>query len=311
MPIHASTQMTIASSNAVRLAGEMGFSRCILARELSIEQIKEIHRDCPEMELEVFVHGALCVSYSGQCNASLGFGGRSANRGDCAQCCRLPYKIFIDGEYKEKSYAYSPSDLCALPVLDELLESGVSSLKIEGRLKSPEYVAYATAAYSNAFFDAKKLETIFSRGFTCGWLKQGETQAVVSGNSKGHIGFLLGQVERAKGNKVWIKTKNNCVAGDGVILTNGDKQFGGRVYSVQEDCLIFAREKDFSEADSSFKVYINNSHSVKSANKRKIPVSVEISGGDPLAFNIFCLNQNLQNFENFQNVPKIIPGNSP
>jgi putative protease len=317
MPIHASTQMTIASSNAVRLASEMGFSRCILARELSIEQIKEIHDDCPEMELEVFVHGALCVSYSGQCNASLSFGGRSANRGDCAQCCRLPYKIFADGECKEKNYAYSPSDLCALPVLSELLESGVSTLKIEGRLKSSEYVAAATAAYRNALdksenFDRKKLETIFSRGFTSGWLKQGETQCVVSGHSRGHIGFLLGQVERANGNKVWIKTKGECVAGDGVIIASETEQFGGRIYSVQKDCLIFAKDKNFSEVNSNFKVYINSSQPIKIVNDRKIPVSVEIIGkvGEPLKFNISCLSQDFQNFENLQNCSKIIPGNS-
>ncbi|MDR0518122.1 MAG: U32 family peptidase [Fibromonadaceae bacterium] len=326
--LHASTQMSIASSNAVRLAGEMGFSRCVLARELSIEQIKEIHRDCPKMELEVFVHGALCVSYSGQCNASLCFGGRSANRGDCAQCCRLPYKIFANGEYKEKSYAYSPSDLCAIPVLDELLESGVSSLKIEGRMKSAEYVASATAAYRKALdkgegFDRKKLETAFSRGFTSGWLKQSETQNAVSGNVRGHIGFLLGQVEKARKNKIWVKTKNECTAGDGVIIASEDKQFGGRVYGVQREagilCLAFAKDKDFSEANFNFKVYINSSSPIRNANSetRKVPVRVELSGevGEPLYFRIddvevksnYCLERNLQGFQNLQN---IIPSNS-
>ncbi|MCL2282052.1 MAG: U32 family peptidase, partial [Fibromonadales bacterium] len=181
LPIHASTQMTIASTAAVQMAKEMGISRCVLARELSIEQIKSIRKNCPDMELEVFVHGALCLSYSGQCFASEYFGGRSANRGQCAQPCRLPYKFVIDGKVQEsaKQYLLSTNDLCALPVLDELIACKIDSLKIEGRLKSPEYVASTVAAYRKK---ANSMEGVFSRGFTTGWLGK---QCVVSGETSG------------------------------------------------------------------------------------------------------------------------------
>ena len=150
--IHASTQMTLASAEAVNLAGSLGFKRAVLARELSLKQIAAIKEASP-LELEVFIHGALCVSYSGQCLTSENFGGRSANRGQCAQSCRLPYRIFVDGkEYTQTNaqYLFSPHDLCALPVLDELKEIGVDSLKVEGRLKSPEYVAAVSKAYRKA-----------------------------------------------------------------------------------------------------------------------------------------------------------------
>lgn len=291
LPIHASTQITTASSDAVKLAKEIGFSRCVLARELSIEQIKEIHEHCPDMELEVFVHGALCVSYSGQCNASLLFGGRSANRGDCAQCCRLPYKIFANGKFIEKNYALSTSDLCALPVLNSIIESGVCSLKIEGRLKSLKYCARVTSAYRNAldkneFTEQKQIETVFSRGFTTGWLKQENKQFVVSGHSKGHVGFLLGKVEKATKNKIRIKYSGKEIVknGDGITIINekNNERFGGRVYNTEQKddclCLVFARDKNFSKINSDFKVYINSSISnTKTNNKRSIP-DFELSG---------------------------------
>ena len=150
--IHASTQMTLASSEAVNLVKDIGFSRAVLARELSTKQIAQI-KSLTDLELEVFIHGALCVSYSGQCLTSENFGGRSANRGQCAQSCRLPYRIFVDGkEWKDPKarYLFSTRDLCALPKLEELREIGVESLKVEGRLKSPEYVAAVSHAYRKA-----------------------------------------------------------------------------------------------------------------------------------------------------------------
>ena len=156
--IHASTQMTLASSEAVNLVKDIGFSRVVLARELSAKQIAQI-KSLTDLELEVFIHGALCVSYSGQCLTSENFGGRSANRGQCAQSCRLPYRIFVDGkEWKDPKarYLFSTRDLCALPKLEELREIGVESLKVEGRLKSPEYVAAVSHAYRKA------LETLSS-----------------------------------------------------------------------------------------------------------------------------------------------------
>jgi putative protease len=150
--IHASTQMTLSSAESVNLAAQLGFNRAVLARELSLKEIASI-KGATDLELEVFIHGALCVSYSGQCLTSENFGGRSANRGQCAQSCRLPYRIFVDGkEYRDTDakYLFSPHDLCALPKLKELVEIGVDSLKVEGRLKSPEYVAAVSKAYRKA-----------------------------------------------------------------------------------------------------------------------------------------------------------------
>jgi len=147
LEIHGSTQMSITSAEGVEFARRFGVSRVVLARELSIDDIRQI-RAATDCELEIFVHGALCVSYSGQCSESLG--GRSANRGQCAQSCRLPYELIVDGEKRElgeKSYLVSPQDLCGLDDVPRLVELGIESFKIEGRLKSPEYVATTSLAY--------------------------------------------------------------------------------------------------------------------------------------------------------------------
>ena len=196
--IHASTQMTLASAEAVNFASQLGFNRAVLARELSLKQIASIKEATP-LELEVFVHGALCVSYSGQCLTSENFGGRSANRGQCAQSCRLPYRIFVDGkEYRNTNaqYLFSPHDLCALPRLNDLEEIGIDSLKVEGRLKSPEYVAAVAKAYNKALdthdklpaTDMEPLEVLFSRGLSTGWLDGVDHQALVDGTFSNHHG---------------------------------------------------------------------------------------------------------------------------
>ncbi|MDO4333482.1 MAG: U32 family peptidase [Eubacteriales bacterium] len=151
--LHASTQMTVTEATAARFLKELGVSRVVPARELSLEEIITIKQETG-MELETFIHGALCYSYSGQCLFSSLLGGRSGNRGRCAQPCRLPYTIAESGERTEKKkngraqqYPLSLKDLCTLPLLPRLLEAGIDSLKIEGRMKSPEYVAGVTAIY--------------------------------------------------------------------------------------------------------------------------------------------------------------------
>ncbi len=203
--IHASTQMTLASAESVNLAAKLGFNRAVLARELSLKEIARIKEATP-LELEVFIHGALCVSYSGQCLTSENFGGRSANRGQCAQSCRLPYRIFVDGkEYRDTDaqYLFSPHDLCALPRLGDLEEIGVNSLKVEGRLKSPEYVAAVARAYRKALdrtpleaSDREPLEVLFSRGLRTGWLDGDNHQELVDGTFSNHHGMYLGTVVR-------------------------------------------------------------------------------------------------------------------
>src|SRR6476469_5908772 len=138
LPIHASTQMTLTSSQTIAAAAELGVDRVVLARECSIDEIRRIRREC-DMPVEVFVHGALCVAYSGQCLTSESLGGRRANRGECAQACRMPYQVVCDGEtvdLGDRRYLLSPQDLSGLEVLPDLVRAGVKSLKIEGRLKS-------------------------------------------------------------------------------------------------------------------------------------------------------------------------------
>ncbi|MDR1924363.1 MAG: U32 family peptidase [Planctomycetaceae bacterium] len=155
LDIHASTQMSLTSPRAVEFARLFGIRRVILPRELSIEQVGAMCCSVPvgggeAVEVEAFIHGALCISFSGQCYASLSLGGRSANRGCCAQPCRIPYELIGEGGVKNHSQLLSPSDLAAMPVLEKLVDTGVHSLKIEGRLKPPEYVAVVTRAYREA-----------------------------------------------------------------------------------------------------------------------------------------------------------------
>ncbi|RAM49604.1 MAG: U32 family peptidase, partial [Hapalosiphonaceae cyanobacterium JJU2] len=156
-PIHASTQMSITSTAGVEFAESLGCNLVVLARECSLHEINKIQSQLAyrssSLPLEVFVHGALCVAYSGQCLTSEALGGRSANRGECAQACRMPYELIADGEVMnlgDRKYLLSPQDLAGLEVLPDLVKSGVACLKIEGRLKSPEYVANVTRVYRQA-----------------------------------------------------------------------------------------------------------------------------------------------------------------
>src|SRR5579885_1269084 len=156
LEIHGSTQMSVTSEEGVELAREVGCARVILARELSLAEIGRIRR-ATALPLEVFVHGALCVAYSGQCLTSEALGGRSANRGQCAQACRLPYEMLVDGEIRplaDARYLLSPEDLYALRQIPEIVKIGVSALKIEGRYKDENYVALTTRAYRKAVDEA-------------------------------------------------------------------------------------------------------------------------------------------------------------
>ena len=158
IPLHASTQMDNRTPEKVRFLAEAGFRQVVLARELSLQEISHIHKACPEVPLEVFVHGALCVSYSGQCYVSQACFGRSANRGECAQFCRLPFSL-VDADGKvivRDKHLLSLKDLNQSDILEELLDAGATSLKIEGRLKDVSYVKNVTAAYR------QKLYSIFT-----------------------------------------------------------------------------------------------------------------------------------------------------
>jgi len=248
-PLHASTQMSITSVEGMALAQRLGICRVVLARELSIDDLRRI-RPRTKLELEVFVHGALCMSYSGQCNASFGMGGRSANRGQCAQQCRLPYDLICDNEVrdlKDRKYLLSPSDLSALDLVPELIGAGVNALKIEGRMKSPQYVASATRQYRQAIDEGVagrpvrrppeqllELESPFSRGLSQGWLA-GRNLQIVDGRHSANRGISIGKVTAVRGDRVAVELTAPLRRGDGVAFPsklgeNHDQ--GGRVYEI-------------------------------------------------------------------------------
>ncbi|ANS76052.1 peptidase U32 [Paenibacillus yonginensis] len=250
-PIHGSTQMTITSPEAVEFTKPWGMERVVLGRENNLKQIKQIG-DQAKLPMEVFVHGALCVSYSGQCLTSEMWGGRSANRGECAQACRLPYDLMVDGEQKpmgDVAYLLSPKDLAAIDIMPELIEAGVTSFKIEGRLKSPEYVANVVSKYSKAidqYFEGKgerpskeeirELQQSFSRGFTHGFLEGTNNKKLVEGTFPKSRGVYLGRVEQVLRDGVVCKIEAPLKRGDGIVFDAGDptkKEEGGRVYDLR------------------------------------------------------------------------------
>jgi len=251
LEIHASTQMSITSAEGLRLAEELGCSRVILARELSLAEIARV-REASPLPVEVFVHGALCVAYSGQCLTSEALGGRSANRGECAQACRMPYRIVKDGVLQDLDsvqYLLSPQDLAAYDLVPRLVELGVASLKIEGRLKTPEYVANITRYYRRAIDDAvagrpssigpddvREMELSFSRGFSHGFLDGNDHKVLVRGDHAKKRGIFLGRVEAVMGGKVLLNLAAPVKKGDGLVF-DGDEaeglpEQGGRVYEV-------------------------------------------------------------------------------
>jgi len=251
LALHASTQMTLTSAETVRLAESLGMRRVVLARELSIAEIAAVATATP-LELEVFVHGALCVAYSGQCLTSEALGGRSANRGQCAQACRLPYELVCDGrdvDLGDRRYLLSPQDLAAHDLVPDLLAAGVSSLKIEGRLKTPEYVANivrhyrraldAAVAGSRAAFlpaDVEAMELSFSRGFSPGWLLGCEHKRLVPATSSAKRGVRLGTVVTTARGRVTVELVAAVKRGDGVAFDpaggGDDAAQGGRVYGI-------------------------------------------------------------------------------
>ncbi|HYO88830.1 MAG TPA: DUF3656 domain-containing protein [Candidatus Limnocylindrales bacterium] len=257
--VHGSTQMSITSAEGVALAQRFGVSRVVLARELSLKDIRAI-RDQTGCELEIFVHGALCVSYSGQCFSSEAWGGRSANRGQCAQACRLPYDLLVDDKLTplgDARYLLSPGDLNALTQIPEIIEIGIHSLKIEGRYKDAQYVALATDAYRRSVDaaweaqpspltaqDTLALEQVYSRGSGAHFLAGTNHQTVVSGRSPRHRGVLCGRVARVGPDYVIIEpAEAQAIAplkpGDGLVFDAADwrspqlDEEGGHLYEVK------------------------------------------------------------------------------
>ena len=297
-PIHGSTQLTVTSPAGVEFARSLGCELVVLARENSIREIEAIQAAQREpaapgspavpdgegatatprpepLPLEVFVHGALCVAYSGQCLTSESLGGRSANRGECAQACRMPYELVSDGktvDLGDRRYLLSPQDLSGLEVLPDLVRAGVHSLKIEGRLKSPEYVASITRVYRKALdqlaagpnpadgeprataaarpdptgsahptppadrADRYELEMAFSRGLHTGWFRGIDNQALAHARFGKKRGVYLGEVSAVGPNAVRLRLEGPLKPGDGVGFDAGRPDLpeeGGRVYGVR------------------------------------------------------------------------------
>ncbi|MEB3253463.1 MAG: DUF3656 domain-containing protein [Synechococcus sp.] len=254
--LHGSTQMSITSAAGVAQAANLGCQRVVLARELALSDLERLQQQLQQrhlaMPLEVFVHGALCVAYSGQCLTSESLGQRSANRGECAQACRLPYELIVDGEARDledQRYLLSPQDLAAWQLLPDLARIGIASLKIEGRLKDPSYVAAVTEAYRRGLdrdsadvnSTRRQLELAFSRGLSSGWLEGINHRRLVKGRWSKKRGPLVGrllQVDRS--GWLQIRSREPLRAGQGLVLElvshdplQPPREVGGRVMAVE------------------------------------------------------------------------------
>ncbi len=301
IPLHASTQMDNRTPEKVKFLYEAGFRQVVLARELSLGEIRKIHQACPEVPLEVFVHGALCVSYSGQCYVSEACFGRSANRGECAQFCRLPFSL-VDAEGKviiKDKHLLSLKDLNQMDELEQLMDAGTSSFKIEGRLKDVSYVKNVTAAYRQRLdaILARRPEYVrassgtsrlgfrpqadksFNRGFTHYFL-HGRDKEIFSFDTPKSLGEEMGTVKEIRGNYLTVAGVKSFNNGDGVCFHDEQGRLQGfRINRVEENKLYpqeMPRLKSRTVLYRNFDQEFERILSRKSA-ERKIAVSVVLA----------------------------------
>ena len=316
--IHASTQMTTTHYKNILFFRDLNLKRYVLSREMSMDEIastkESIMNDeaIQSTELEVFVHGALCVAYSGQCLTSERTGGRSANRGQCAQSCRLPYELFANDkkiELGSKRFLVSPKDLCGLDDYDKLASIGIESMKIEGRYKSPEYVALTTKAYSQKGHNdyspnlKEHIDIAFSRGTFSGWLNGVDHNALVSGTNNHHVGLEIGTVNKICDEKfpaVILKTEYSLSKGDSLLFFSINKVelCGSQIFDIQIQkdksvkCSLSKELKTFQLKKAHY-VFLNRSPSLDKeiqrgwkdkAQYKKINLKLSLSGniGEPL-----------------------------
>lgn len=301
IPLHASTQMDNRTVEKVRFLADAGFRQVVLARELSLREISKIHEACPDVPLEIFVHGALCVSYSGQCYVSQACFGRSANRGECAQFCRLPFSL-VDAEGRvivKDKHLLSLKDLNRSDELEALLDAGASSFKIEGRLKDVSYVKNVTAAYRrklDAIFARRKeyarassgscryafnpqLDKSFSRGFTHYYL-HGRTKDVFSFDTPKSLGEEMGTMKEARGNYLTVAGLKSFNNGDGVCYIDEQGRLQGfRINRVEGNKLypqemprIKPRTVLYRNFDQEFEKIL-----ARKSSERRIAVSVRLT----------------------------------
>ena len=301
IPLHASTQMDNRTVEKVRFLADAGFRQVVLARELSLREISKIHEACPDVPLEIFVHGALCVSYSGQCYVSQACFGRSANRGECAQFCRLPFSL-VDAEGRvivKDKHLLSLKDLNQSDELEALLDAGAFSFKIEGRLKDVSYVKNVTAAYRrklDAIFARRKeyarassgscryafnpqLDKSFSRGFTH-YSLHGRTKDVFSFDTPKSLGEEMGTMKEARGNYLTVAGLKSFNNGDGVCYIDEQGRLQGfRINRVEGNKLypqemprIKPRTVLYRNFDQEFEKIL-----ARKSSERRIAVSVRLT----------------------------------
>ena len=301
LPLHASTQTDNRSVEKVRWLREQGFVRAVLARELSLEEIAAIHREVPDMELEVFVHGALCVSYSGICYASQHCFGRSANRGACAQFCRMPFSL-VDADGKEVEhdrYLLSLKDMNQSDHLLELAEAGATSFKIEGRLKDISYVKNVTAAYSQqlnrivsrypdkycrsslgvcSYTFTPDLRKTFNRGYTTYFL-QGRQPEIASFDTPKAVGEFVGTVKELRPDSFNVAGVSSFANGDGLCFYNGhqlegfraNRVVGNRIYPYRMPQGLKPGMRLYRNSDQEFERLL-----AKPSAERRIPIRISL-----------------------------------
>ena len=341
LEVHASTQMTTSNIEGVKKLQDLGFKRVVLSRECSISEIEHICKNS-NIEIEAFTHGALCISYSGQCLFSSMVGGRSGNRGQCAQPCRLPYSLFSDNKEIDKGYLLSPRDLCSLEKLPDLISAGVSSLKIEGRMKSPTYVATVTRIYRKYIDlaykyinkdipkyeidekDKQELMQVFNRGgFSSGHLLDKPNKKLIYPQKPNNMGITLGKVLKFNPNKglITVKLENEVAIGDGISFENEPTK-----YTISElmykdknikkgssgDIVTFGRMKgNINLGDTIYKITDKNLSSTvqNSINNENIKVrlncNLKIKTGQKISVFVKCLNFDIEDNFNFEHIPDV------
>ncbi len=317
LEIHASTQMTAHNVDGVKKLKEIGFKRVVLSRELNLKEIKKIY-DETGMDLEMFIHGALCISYSGQCLMSSIIGQRSGNRGKCAGTCRLPYELINkeDNQTVDKGYLLSSKDVCTLDIIPEIIKSGAMSFKIEGRMKIPEYVGVVTSIYrkyidlalsGNEYKvdeeDRKKLMQVFNRGgFSTGFINGKLGKNMMYTKRPNHMGVFLGKVMSYNPNRGYIKVKleeeidlgdsirineSSCKTSELMKNNNNIKtaQVGEVVTLGRIKGKISVGDLVYKTVSQKLENQINQSSSKENV-KRKVFAKIDIEIGKPVNFEI-------------------------
>ena len=341
LEIHASTQMTTSNLEGVKKLQDLGFKRVVLSRECSISEIEHICKNS-KIDIEVFTHGALCISYSGQCLFSSMVGGRSGNRGMCAQPCRLPYSLFSGDKILDKGYLLSPRDLCSLENLPKLISAGVSSLKIEGRMKSPTYVATVTKIYRKYIDlaykflnndiskyeidknDEKELMQVFNRGeFSTGHLLDSPNKKLIYPQKPNNMGITLGKIIKFNPNKglITAKLENEVAIGDGISFENESTKYTiselmNKNVNIKsgktEETVTFGRMKgNIKLGDKIFKITDKNltTTAINSFSKENIKTylscNLKIHSNQKISTTIRSINFNLEEKFEYDYIPDI------